>query len=83
MRAVYRLTVYRCEARIGRVWLPYGQVYMDIRHIRIHQSISKRCVGDLNTNDVPLSTGVTTVSKMMASFKAMTQPPSTRGYPTS
>jgi len=36
LSAVYRLTVDRCEARIGRVWQPYGQVYMDIRHIRIH-----------------------------------------------
>ena len=36
LSAVYRLTVDRCEARIGRVWQPYVQVYMDIRHIRIH-----------------------------------------------
>ena len=32
LSTVYCLTVDRCEARIGRVWQPYGQVYMDIRH---------------------------------------------------
>lgn len=30
LSAVYRLTVDRCEARIGRVWQPYDQVYVDI-----------------------------------------------------
>jgi len=30
LSAVYRLTVDRCEARIGGVWQPCGQVYMDI-----------------------------------------------------
>ena len=57
LSTVYRLTVDRRKARIGRVWQPYGQVNMDIRHIRIHQSIPKRCVGDLNTNDCPVVHG--------------------------